>query len=199
MVGVRARGWLVIAALGAGCRFGFDEAGRRDSGAGGELSGGDPDAGGDGATDGSVDASGEAGLDALPVCPVTYNAVAGQTSLYRAVSSTSDWLAAEQACEADGAHLAVIDTAAEKASLVALLPGQNAWTGVTDRKVVGQWLKVTGGTATYLPWDVSEPDAANLECVQLDGVTTLFGDQGCSSGRRYICECDGAAALASTY
>ena len=186
-----------------GCRFGFDASTRADAAGnddGDAWSNGD--VGSDGVADGAPDGApdGSATPDALPlICPTGYLPLAGETSKYRAVTSTDAWLAAEQACETEGTHLVILDTAAELAMMVALIPSQNLWVGVTERKVIGQWLKVTGGVASYLPWDTSEPDAANAECVQLDGVTTKLGDQGCNSGRRYVCECDGAPAMPSTY
>lgn len=196
LVWVRAVG--LICAVG-GCRFGFDASTRADA-AGDDD--GDAPANGDAAPDGVPDAAPDAVAtpDASALtCPTGYLPLAGETSMYKAITTTDAWLAAEQACETDGTHLVVIDTASELAMMVALIPVQNLWVGVTDRKVIGQWLKVTGGVAAYLPWDTAEPDAANLECVQLSGVTTKLGDQGCSSGRRYVCECDGAPAMPSTY
>lgn len=196
----RVRSVALVGLLIGGCRFGFDASTRADAAGDDDDDGDDGDASSnrDAGLDGSQ--AGDAAPDAASLtCPTGYLPLAGETSKYKAISSTDGWLAAEQACETDGTHLVVLDTASELAMMVALLPAQNLWLGVTDRKVVGQWLKVTGGVATYLPWDSSEPDAANLECVQLDGVTTKLGDQGCSSGRRYVCECDGAAAMPSTY
>jgi hypothetical protein len=176
------------------CRIGFDDV---------PGSGDAPAADGDaGLFDGSIylDAPpADAPVDAALVCPGNYVSVPGESSRYRAINNSSEWLLAEQACEADGTHLWIPDSANEKSQMVALLPAQNIWTGVTDRKVIGEWLRVTGGVATYLPWNVSEPDATDLECVYLDGLTNLLSDQGCLSGRRYICECDGAAAMPSTY
>ena len=186
------RAWLLICALAApGCRFGFDDASRKDGG----TIGGD-DAAGDG-----MNPSPDATIDSGPaLCPQGYNPVVNETSRYLVVpGGTMDWLLAEQTCESQGTHLLVLDSANEKAMMIALLPITSLWTGVTDRKVVGQWLKVTGGVASYLPWANSEPDGTDPECVQLEDVGTNLRDQDCGSGRRVICECDGLPAMPSTY
>lgn len=172
-------GWCALAVI-AGCRVNFDDL-RADDAPAGDAP------------------SADAAPDAALLCPASYITVAGQTSRYRAVNNSLGWLAAEMACEADGTHLWIPDTAAEKSMIVALLPGQNVWTGITDRRTVGQWLRVTGGAQTYLPWENGEPDIQQPECVRLDSLTTQLGDQDCGSGGRYVCECDGAPAMPSAY
>ena len=178
--------------MATGCRFNFDESGQTDSG----PIGGDDDA----ATDG-VNPDPDAAIDgAALVCPQGYNPVDNETSKYKVLpGGTSVWLVSEQACETDGTHLVVLDSANEKAMMIALVPVTNIWTGVTDRRVLGDWLKVTGGVAAYLPWANSEPDLGGLECVQIEDITTNLRDQSCSSGRAGICECDGLPAMPSTY
>ena len=185
----------MCAALATGCRFGFDETGQKDSG---------PIGGDDAAADDGMNPNPDGGIDAAIdgaslACPNGYNPVVNETSKYRPLGGTMDWLVAEQACETDGTHLVVLDSANEKAMMISLLPVTNIWTGVTDRKVVGQWLKVTGGAASYLPWANSEPNAQNLECVHIEDISTNLRDQGCASGRVGICECDGLPAMPSTY
>ncbi len=130
-----------------------------------------------------------------------YVSAANQSSKYKIVLATSVmWLTAEQACEQDGTHLWIPDSAAEKSAVLALAPGENLWTGVTDRVALGQWVRVTGGMQTYLPWEPGEPDIDNQQlCIQVDSQLGLFGDHECFDTREYICECDGAAAMPSTY
>lgn len=180
-----------VAVLSAGCRLGFEPEARHDAGA--VTS--DADAGGassDGASDGSS-------ADSVSfTCPQAYASIAGTTSKYRFISTSEVWLAAESACEADGWHLAIPDGVVELNILADAAPGTNLWIGVTDRLAVGSWETVTGSTATYLPWEASEPDASAAECVQL--VPTFeIADQDCTSGRRAFCECDGLAADPSSY
>lgn len=130
-----------------------------------------------------------------------YVSVGTQSAMYKVVLSTSlDWLAAEQQCELDGTHLWIPDSALEKTEVLALAPGENLWTGVTDRISLGQFVRVTGGMQTYLPWEPGEPDIDVLQrCIQIDSQMGLFGDHECPDQREYICECDGVAVVAGTY
>jgi hypothetical protein len=119
---------------------------------------------------------------------------------YRVVNATDIWPQAEAACEADGvAHLAIPNDPFEYTTLATLLVNQNVWLGITDRITVGTFLTVTGVAPPYANWDTGEPTGAAAECVQIDGVSTRMKDQGCTSGRRFICECDGAAASPTAY
>lgn len=174
------RPWLVCCLLLVSCgRVGFD----------------DVNVGSDGPP-------GDATSDGTPLsCPAMYLSVPNQTSKYRVVlSSGREWLTAEQACEADGAHLWIPDSSNEKSDVLALAPGENLWTGITDRIALGQFVRVTGGAQTYLPWEPTEPDIDTLQrCIQIDSQLGLFGDHECVDLREYICECDGAPVVAGTY
>lgn len=180
--------WLVIAGLIGGCRFGFESSGRDASVDGSSF----PDDGR------RRDGHEEEGHDGPGAC-AGYVTLPGEASRYQVLPADREWAEAEAACESDGAHLVVLDGPNEKNQLVALVPAQSVWLGVTDRKVLGQWLKVTGGVATYLPWGASEPDAVSLECVLLDGLTVGLADQSCTTDRRAVCECDGTLANPATY
>jgi len=181
-------------ATASGCRLGFDESRSDIRDARGDDGPGDDDA----HSDGNVGT--DAAIDAAPVvCPGNYITLGVGTSVYRLETNSVDWLSAEQSCEADGQHLVVVDDVVELSAVAAAISGQNIWIGVTDRKAIGTWLKVTGGTATYLPWDSSEPDLAALECVYIDALTLKLVDQGCGSGRRAVCECDTVAPDPTSY
>jgi hypothetical protein len=185
---------LAAAALG-GCRFGFDANPRMDA----ATSSGASD-GRDASTtdDGSIPDTPSA--DSAPLtCPGSYIALDTSSSRYRSIDTSMTWLQSQQACESDGHHLVVLETSSELALVATTLSTQNIWTGVTDRKTVGTFLRVTGGAATYLPWDSSEPDLAGLECTFIDGLTLKLGDQDCGSGRRAVCECDGLPVDPTTY
>lgn len=169
---------VALALVTAGCRIGF----------GGDHAGRD------------AAARFDAALDGAPiVCPASYVTLGTLPSRYLPIDNSLTWLVAEQACEADGHHLVIIDDATELSRVAASLAGQNIWTGVTDRKTIGTFLEVTGGAASYLPWDTSEPDATALECTFLDGLSLKLADQDCTSGRRAVCECDGNAVDPATY
>ncbi len=180
----------------AACRLGFDR-GEGPVGDGGIRDGEVEDAARDARRDGDDDdddAPGDAGA-----CPQSYVVLpaAGTSSRYRAVDDSQTWQAAEAACEADGHHLAIPDAASERTALYQALLTENIWVGVTDRVVEGTWMTVIGTPATYVPWAPGEPDAE--DCVYISSATSLFVAQDCGSGRRYICECDGAAASPTSY
>lgn len=146
------------------------------------------------------DDDGDVGQDGSAItCPGSYSMLLGQSgsSRYRVVSNTTDWLAAEAACEADGHHLAIPDDNNELTAFYTALVAQNIWIGVTDRITETTYLRVTGGAATFLDWAPGQPDTD--DCAYIDGLTTKLTMQSCGSGRRYICECDGVAADATSY
>jgi len=183
---VRFGVWVVVL---AGCRFGFGE---RDGMHDASIT---RDAYADAITvmDGTTDSS-------QPfVCPGNYSTVGSLTSKYLGLNTSMTWDASEALCEADGTHLVVLDDAAELTAMLGVVPGQNLWTGVTDRIAVGTFRKVTGPNATFLPWDTSEPDALAAECVYVDSLTMKLVDQGCGSGRRGVCECDGILVDPASY
>lgn len=141
------------------------------------------------------DAGADSG-DAALVCPPTYTR--DGTSCYRASADTRTWLAAEAACEADGlgAHLAIIDDAAEAAIVSQYRTSEtdNAWIGVSDRVLEGTYLTVVNRAPTYLQFANGQPDGAGQNCIQL-GTGIELRDNGCDSLDDYICEFDGIPAL----
>lgn len=104
------------------------------------------------------------------------------TSRYREGAPAVTWAAARADCVADGADLWVPNNATE----------QNAWTGdwigITDMATEGTWLTVDGTPATFLPWDLLQPDGGTAEnCGRSSG--SGFEDRDCADGRDYVCEC----------
>jgi hypothetical protein len=139
--------------------------------------------------------------DTAPVnCPASYASIGVAGSKYRANGNSFTWTQAQAMCVADGTHLVVFQDDAERAMVTALLPGDNQWVGVTDRITLGTWLAVTGATATYLPWEPSEPDlTADERCVAAKPSSFNYEDNDCLSGRRFVCECDGTPSNPSSY
>ncbi len=179
---------LLVVCLAA-CRLGFDRV------EGGDDIAGDDAPPGDAARDGASDGADASSLS----CPANYMVLVGvqNNSRYRVINNSREWDEAEAACEADGHHLAIPDNASELTAMYTALITQNIWIGVTDRVVEGTYRTVTGGIQTYLPWGLGEPDTD--DCIFIDGLTTQLVAQDCDSGRRYICECDGAAAVPTSY
>jgi len=145
------------------------------------------------ATDAAVDAT----LDA-DLCPAGYVTIPGAPSRYRVGTIIRNWLDAEKDCEHDGfAHLAILDSDSERDAVRGAVQGER-WLGVTDIVKEDEFLKVTGGAATYLPWLGGEPNNQfNEDCVELKAGG--FNDEGCGALQGYVCECDGLPSIEGTY
>ena len=135
-------------------------------------------------------------LDAAPPpCP------AGYVGGYRVVSTLQSWRAAEADCEDDTtglSHLVVIDNAGELAAVnaaLAALAAGDVWVGVMrDAPMPWVWRAVTGGNASYLPWETGQPDdqSGDQQVVSLMRASGLLRDvsTGSSTNRAALCECD---------
>lgn len=158
------------------------------------------------ATDGrTVDAGIDARpIDAPPPCPATY--VGG----YRLVATAQSWRAAEADCEDDSTgltHLVVIDDATELATVNAALTAAAAgdvWVGVMrDAPMPWVWRVVTGGNASYLPWEPTQPDnqSGDQQVVTLMRTSGLLRDvsTGSSTDRAALCECDRRPPMNADY
>jgi hypothetical protein len=121
--------------------------------------------------------------------------VAAGTSCYRFSPEEVDWPVAEAACEADGAHLVIVDDADEAAQIDAIAPIDNAahWIGVTDIVVEGAYLDVTGQPAWLAPWDTNEPLGSAEDCLMIAPDEPVLLDQPCDASDDYLCEYDGLA------
>jgi len=178
------RWWCVLAACLAGawylagCRIGFDPRVTADAA--------DPAD----ARDPVVDAGPCAGYAAWP----------GFTSTYRADDAGAlDWAVAEATCEAEGAHLVVVDDAAEHAEVRARATGV-VWIGLSDRITEGTFLHVTGAALAYHGWPGAPQSNTGEDCVELllDGP---YEDTACVQNvpNAYVCECDGVPAQPSAF
>ncbi len=150
------------------------------------------DAATDAATDAAIDAR---PIDAPPPCPGSY--VAG----YRLITTAQSWRTAEADCEDDTtglSHLVVIDDATELAAVNAALATAAAgdvWVGVMrDAPEPWVWRVVTGGNASFLPWEAGQPDnqSRDQQVVSLIRSSGLLRDvsTGSSVNRAALCECD---------
>jgi hypothetical protein len=160
------------------------------------------DAGADGAT-GGTDASGDARADAgdaaMVTCPAAYTVVIGNSRYRVGNAGADDWLVGEADCEAEGTHVAIPNSQAELDALAAVA-GIEVWIGITDRVAPEVWREVTGGLATFLPWRSGKPSGvAGEDCVYWDVAAGEYRNQDCTSGRTWVCECDGAAADPAAY
>lgn len=148
------------------------------------------------------DAPVDSPIDGVPVvssCPLTYQLVVGTppTSRYRKLETAKSADQQAALCQADGAHLVVVDSAAERAAIAEY--GRNArgffWIGLSDRETEGVWKTANGhvAVATDLPWGMKQPEAdpakADVEdCVMQQD--SLIYDFNCASAYVAVCECD---------
>lgn len=154
------------------------------------------------AVDAAADAAGDAPVDAVLVCPPTYTRVQG--SCYRLESDVeAEWAAAAQGCEADGpgAHLVVVDDAAELLRIMAVTDlgtTYDVWIGTTDRITDGTYLNVHGAPAfVMLAPDQMDP---GHHCLELrDNDPTVMFDTDCTGPDDYLCEYDGIPAQPGSF
>jgi hypothetical protein len=109
---------------------------------------------------------------------------------YFPTKSPLPWAEAKSACEAVGAHLAVVTSSAEQAGIETMASGSDRWIGLSrpagsanDAKLF-TW--VTGEAPTYFKWDASEPSGAG-ECGRMKR-GGAWGDSSCASPIIAICE-----------
>lgn len=139
----------------------------------------------------------------VAMCPATYTPVGA--SHYRWVSSGSNWLAAEHDCEDDAAaneiptHLAVVDNAAEKSTLISGsgTTRDNQWLGLTDLAAEGALIYVTPQGTVDSPAGASG-NSPMKDCVRLQSSGT-YQVRNCTDANSYVCECDGFAADLSRF
>lgn len=135
-------------------------------------------------------------------CPAAYTLAHG-TSRYR-LGAAASWYDAQLACEADGAHLVVVDDAAENAFVHGLQPTGDLWLGLSDHQAENTFRWVTGAAVTggYQNWQTSPPqpnNAAGVEDCAIKNTAGVWNDVPCDFVRAYVCECDGVAAPAPTW
>ena len=134
-----------------------------------------------------IDASSDVGSGGEPVpraclMNAAYTTKAGSPNRYREGVPLVTWQMARQTCADEGAHLWIVDSAAE------MTAWDGDWTGVTDAATEGTWLTVNGTPATFLPWLAGQPDGGGGEdCVRTDQAG--FEDRDCNDTRDFVCEC----------
>ena len=175
------------------------------------LLGGDPDPDGDGYTcsedcnnddpginPGVADACGDgidqdcSGIadDAIE-CP-DWTEVWWGSARYLITATPRTWANARAHCQAAGADLLVLDSAAEQAWLWANAPGvagHDWWLGLTDLAVEGTFEWVDGSVPGYTAFAGGEPNdwGGNEDCTELWSNGT-WNDLNCESTLRAICE-----------
>lgn len=153
-------------------------------------------------------AGGEGGAAPVPRCWDAYTTVVeGLTSHYKVVTAGQPWPVAERDCEADGAHLVIVDDATEETYLTSLAKqnttdngstNELVWLGLSDQTVEGTFEWVTGLPLTLSHWSGGEPNnsfGGIEDCVEIRG-SGDWNDDHCSAHLAYVCECDGTVSAA---
>ena len=126
----------------------------------------------------------------------SYTLNAATAHRYKVLSQGANYDTAIDQCAADGAHLAVVDDAAENtflAGLLTMVAGTSAegWIGFDDLTVEGVFEWVTGAAGMNL-YTSGEPNNNNNEDCTAFRANGTWHDFGCENARRPICECDPA-------
>lgn len=128
-------------------------------------------------------------LDALPEC---YDCTASGD--YVVCTQLVTWPTAEEACEAFGATLAVIGSAAENVvvgDLIYNATGNAGWIGFNDRSNEGRWVWPTGEAVAYTNWYSGEPnDSGGEDCAATNfGAMYAWNDYPCTgTSLPFACE-----------
>lgn len=154
-----------------------------------------PSAGG-GNGDSTTPDAGPAEPDAPPLPPcasdATYQNDPTTGRRYKVLAQGANYDTAIDRCATDGAHLAVVDSAAENTFLAGILTtsgGGEAWIGFDDLTVEGMYKWVTGAAGVNL-YGGGEPNNVNNEDCTALRTSGQWHDVGCEEQRRPACECD---------
>ncbi len=161
-------------------------------------------------------ACGRVGFDTIPdgapdlaldayVCAMPYSVMSG--GCYRVSTARATWLAAEQQCESEGAHLIVVNDIPEHFVLHTMLGNVGAavaWVGYTDRVTEGQFQWVAPGgldpsiNNCFLGGVANSPAA---DCVTQAGPNGCpdWNIIDCATTLPYVCEHDASLAVPGTY
>jgi hypothetical protein len=127
----------------------------------------------------------------VPACMTDPTYTASGAHRYKLLTRAVDYDTAIDACAADGAHLAVVDSDEENEHLRTLIDG-DSWIGLDDLTVEGSFQWVTGAASPFRRFPLGEPNnLVGEDCAQLQD-SGSWNDAGCELPRRPICECDPA-------
>ncbi|KAK7874176.1 hypothetical protein R5R35_006222 [Gryllus longicercus] len=136
-------------------------------------------------------------LSGPPLVPPGYTELSG-LGFYRLYEETITWPEAKSACEAEGAHLLVLNSEAEATAIQKLIqrhPSVTPWIhiGFHDKIKEGHYVTIFGETLTeagYTRWDAGQPDnLGNEDCGSINAKTVGLNDLNCATHKfAFICE-----------
>ena len=105
------------------------------------------------------------------------------------------WTPAESDCVVFGGHLAAITSGAEQEFVTNIIKaeGEQAWIGLNDIAVEGDYQWTNGDKYLFQNWGVGEPNdagqhAKNCVVVLTDTGSFHWNDYGCNAQHKFICE-----------
>jgi hypothetical protein len=128
----------------------------------------------------------------VPACMTDPTYANNGAHRYKVVPRDVDYDGAIDACAADGAHLAVVDSAAENQYLASLATTAGAWIGLDDLTVEGTFRWLAPSPAGFRAFPTGEPNNYFGEDCTLIVSNGTWNDAGCEYPRRPICECEPA-------
>ena len=126
----------------------------------------------------STDASGLNSQEPQIVIPI--DAVEFQGHHYKVFEEYLTWKKANEACEAMGGQLAIVETRKESEFLSELTDlAQRAWIGGRDDHEEGNWIWTNGDPITFFDWTKENPsNKPNEDFLVMVGVSTAMGRDG---------------------
>lgn len=127
----------------------------------------------------------------VPACMTdpSYNNNAGHR--YKRLSQDANYDTAIERCAADGAHLAVVETAAENSYLRGL-HNDDMWIGFDDLTEEGVFRWVNGASVDFVGWSSGEPNDNGVEDCTYLRTNGSWNDTSCADQKRPVCECEPA-------
>ncbi len=115
-------------------------------------------------------------------------AIWSDTTAYLACGDLKSWADAQAFCQARGADLATITSAAEN-DFLSKLGLDTPWFGFTDAKVEGKWVWVDASTGSYTNWSTGEPSnsGGNENCAAM-AAGGKWNDAPCDQTHSFICK-----------
>ena len=125
---------------------------------------------------------------------ITAAAVTFAGHRYQGLPSCGTWAACEAAAEALGGHLATLTSPAEQSFVYDTFKGLGPfWIGLTDAKIEGTFVWVTGERFNYAHWAPGEPNQdGDEDCVEVytpgSAVPAFWNDFACTNNLSGVAE-----------
>ncbi|XP_058240759.1 hepatic lectin-like [Hemibagrus wyckioides] len=112
------------------------------------------------------------------------------SSFYGMSNENKNWRESRKDCRDKGADLLIINSTEEQEFIVKQLGNFEAWIGLSDKDVEGEWKWVNNRTLTTKYWAEGEPNNDGEEdcAVIYASSKTVWNDRQCSVQLPWICE-----------